>query len=497
VQAALVPYAAALARAAIAGHLSSASQLLAKPTGWAVVARAERRLQGARGVLYPPLDARAELVAGQTRSCALKSPKIVAPVALTIALTISSWAIAQEQNACSVGVTRINVVACALAASLSVQSASQELDAAEARQVAVSPLLPSNPLLDVSGARRTSGPAVVANWSVTLSQELEVGGQRSARRDAAAAAVNAQSARVRLSRRETALEAWRRFFDVAASEEALRMAERLTSITDAMASVARARADQGLGAPVDADLARAAALGVLRAKLAAERRASESKAALTSLLGFDPLSTTLAVAGDLNPVPGVAQARHAVLQGVITQRLELRALEFESRAQALRAAALRRSRIPNPTLSVFAQNDGIHERVLGAGVSFPVPLPGIGRTYAGEIAEADALEQRARTQREVLERDVRLEIATALNDFDSRALEVQALEGEPLAHAEETLNALAQEIEAGQLPVRDAVVTQQALIELLRAGIDARLAWCLASVDLAAALGMSVEGSTP
>ena len=56
--------------------------------------------------------------------------------------------------------------------------------------------------------------------------------------------------------------------------------------------------------------------------------------------------------------------------------------------------------------------------------------------------------------------------------------------------------ALAQEIEAGRLTVRDAVVAQQALIELLSASVAARRALCIASVDLAKALGVSLEGGT-
>jgi outer membrane protein TolC len=45
--------------------------------------------------------------------------------------------------------------------------------------------------------------------------------------------------------------------------------------------------------------------------------------------------------------------------------------------------------------------------------------------------------------------------------------------------------------------VRDALVAQQALVELLQADVAARRAWCLASVDLARAAGVTLEGGTP
>src|SRR5262245_45479150 len=80
------------------------------------------------------------------------------------------------------------VVRCALAASPEVREARAQLEAAAGRQVAAAVLLPSNPTLagTVSNRRRPPPEAAsVLNWSVSLSQELEVGGQRAARVDAA------------------------------------------------------------------------------------------------------------------------------------------------------------------------------------------------------------------------------------------------------------------------------------------------------------------------
>jgi cobalt-zinc-cadmium efflux system outer membrane protein len=174
------------------------------------------------------------------------------------------------------------------------------------------------------------------------------------------------------------------------------------------------------------------------------------------------------------------------------------ALDAERRAFELRAAAFRRTRIPNPTLSLFAQNDGFNEHVFGAGLSLPIPLPGnVGRTYLGEIAEAEALAQKAAIDRERLARAIRLEILTALSTFNSRAAEVQAFTSERVTRAHETLRSLGEEVEAGRLSVRDALVAQQALVELLQADVAARRAWCLASVDLARAAGVTLEGETP
>ncbi len=433
----------------------------------------------------------------------MASRKLVAVACVAAAvLAFVRTASGEEADPCAARVTRLNVVRCALAASLVVRGERQELEASEARTVAVSPLLPSNPVLALSAGRRTtsssSSSADSNNWYATLAQEIEIAGQRGVRRKSAQAAVEAQSKRVLLSRREVAALAWVAFFEAVAARDELRLAERLGAATQAVSVVAHARADKGLIAPVDADVADATALRVFQLKLAADRRTAVGQAAIVSMLGLDPANGPLAFEGELIPVGGVDEALASYGGRAVAERPEVLVLEAERRALELRADAFRRTRIPNPTISLFVQNDGFNERVLGAGVAYPIPLPGnVGRTYVGEIAEAEALARRVATDKERFQRELRLEITTTAQAFQSRAKEVEAFSHERVTRAETSLLSLGQEIESGRLAIRDAVVTQQALVELLRANVEARRAWCLASVDLARALGLPLEGRAP
>ena len=421
------------------------------------------------------------------------SRKLAASLAVMI-MAFASRALAEGALLCSSRITRSNLVECALRASLLVKGERQELEATEARKISVSPLLPSNPVLALSGGKTSSSSFANYTWSATLSQELEVAGQRGLRRDAADASIAAQSNRVALSRRDTAALAWVAFFEAVAAREERDLADRLTSATQAVAIAARARAEKGLIAAVDADVADATTVRVLQTKLAAERRVDQGRATLASILGLAPVPGSLLVEGELVPIPEVAGYSGAV----IAERPEMLVVEAQRRALELRADALRRTRISNPTVSIFAQNDEFNDRVVGLGISFPVPLPGnVGRTYVGEIAEAEALARRTVTDRERIERAIRLEVTTATQAFLSRGKEVEAFTPERLTRADATLISLGQEVEAGRLAVRDAVVAQQALIELLRANVEARRAWCLASVDLARAVGLPLEGRAP
>src|SRR5262249_507288 len=143
---------------------------------------------------------------------------------------------------------------------------------------------------------------------------------------------------------------------------------------------------------------------------------------------------------------------------------------------------------------ILAQNDGLNERVFGVGLSLPIPLPSpVGRTYAGEIAEAEALADRAEIDRARVERELNREIAEASVAYSSLRLAVEALSEEKIKKAQEALLDLHAEVEAGRLGFRETLVAQQSLIELLQANIEQRRAWCLASVDLARALGAPLE----
>jgi cobalt-zinc-cadmium efflux system outer membrane protein len=135
--------------------------------------------------------------------------------------------------------------------------------------------------------------------------------------------------------------------------------------------------------------------------------------------------------------------------------------------------------------------------VLGVGLSLPIPLPGLGRTYAGEIAEAEASARRSASEQRLLERSLWLDLDSARSEYRSRAAELAAFIPEQLERARTTLQALAHEVQSGRLAVRDAIVAQAALIELLEAHVAARAGLCLASVELVRAAGVPLSRWLP
>ncbi len=411
--------------------------------------------------------------------------------ALAAASLFSVSSVAADEGGCS-PVTRSNVVRCAEAASLTVRGQRHEVEAASARRSAVSPLLPSNPVVSVSAARRasTTAPSLSAtNWYATLSQELEVGGQRGLRREAAAHEITAQQQRMVVTQRDVAADAMIAYFDAIAAAEALRLAARFEATGRNVAIVTRARADSGVASPLEADVAESSALALTRARLASERSAQAARVELATLLGQDASTSLPVVDGELVPL-----ATANALAAGARELPEVEALEAERRSLATRASALRRERIPNPTLQVYMQNDGFNERVYGGGVSLPIPLPyPLGRTNKGEVDEAEARSARAAAGAERERRELRQRFVLAASGFESRRLEAQAFTPERVSRAERTLDDIAVEVGGGRLAIRDAVIAQQALIDMLRGYVDARRALCVASVELSRAAGLPIE----
>ncbi len=376
---------------------------------------------------------------------------------------------------------------------------SQSLEALAGRRVAVSSWLPSNPVLAFTGGRRTGATTgeSVTNWSATLSQEFEIAGQRGARRRVVDAEVDAQQQRKAVRARDIAAFALTTFYDNLAAKEEIKLTRRLEASGVALGAATRGRADIGVGVPAEADAAEATALRLTQARMSAELRFAQANGTLATLLGRDPQAGTVAVDGELLPLASSALVRTSHERGA-DERPEVKALVADQRADEARAEGFRRARIPNVTVSATAQNDGFDERVFGVGVSLPIPLPQpIGRTYAGEIAQLEALSRRGATVAEAASRELRLELVTAARAYESRRSERGMFTPERIERAERTLADLADEIRGGRLGLRDALITQQALIELLRAELETRRALCVASVELARAANLSLERGLP
>jgi outer membrane protein, heavy metal efflux system len=384
------------------------------------------------------------------------------------------------------------VVRCALAASPEVRQARSQVDAATGRRATAEVWLPSNPTVSGTLARRhrpAPDNATVLNWSLALSQELEVGGQRSARVDAADAETAANARRLAVAEQEVAAAAVSAYYEAVAAKEALRFALDLVETARSLATYAEGRAKEALIAGVEADVARAEATGIGLLRFEGERRVEETRIALAVLLDLDERALVLP-----DNLPDAASAdlpSDALEELALRLRGDVAAAEMERQVLERRLVLLRRERVPNPTLSVFAERGEIDDRIYGVGLSIPLPLPApVGRTRAGEIAATLAQIRAAQSSAELVRRRVRIEVARAAATLKARQSGAALFEAGLLTRGRADLAALREAISSRQLSLREGLQWQRTLIELLRSDIEARLGRALAWVDLRRVVGL-------
>lgn len=408
--------------------------------------------------------------------------------AWTLGIGVSSAA-AEESKGCRTRVTRENVVVCALEASLERRAQTEAVAAAKGKEEAAKPWLPKAPVLEVSGARRSAaGMEPVLNVYASLTQEVEIGGQRGPRIAAARAFRQAEELRLSVVEQRVVFEAWEAYFRALWALEMLNQARRGEASARVLGTRVAAQAAQGLSAGLDAHLAGADAVAAAQALLRAEREDVKARAALSLLWGRDAGAPPLSVEGELLPL---AQAEAELLRWKREKKpgksdsVMAKALLLERDAQTARASELRRSRVPNLSISLYAQRDGFRETVFGVGLSLPIPLPEpVTSLHTGEVEEAEALARKAQVEAEALEKRGRAGLAEALLDYEGRKAEAAAFGGERVAQTRRALLDVEQELGAGRISVREAAALHKSLLDVLALEIQARLALCLASVEV-------------
>ena len=408
-----------------------------------------------------------------------------------LAALCSLWALPLGATPC-LELSRENVARCTREASLEQRAGEAAVRAASGRVQASDPWFASNPELELSGSRRRAPGESALNWSASLGLELEIAGQRGFRREAAMAERDAERHGVEANARATASEAFRFYFEVLAAREQRRLLERSVAATTRVFEAARAAAERGAAAGIDAEVADSARIAVLQRAAAAARSEQLATVSLASLVGLIPPQQPQ-IAGALEPF---ASAERVRLGTSSLDSPEAQAFVAEQHAFSARASSLRRSRVPNPRVSVFVQREGFNEDVLGIGLSLPLPLPEpVGRTFAGQIAENEAFSERAAFLAQNSRRTRRTELSRAIAEYQVASEIARAFGTERTVRVQQALDDLSSEVQAGRVSIRDAVVLQGPLLDLLLGAIEAKRSLCLASLEVVRTAGLSFEGA--
>jgi outer membrane protein, heavy metal efflux system len=349
-------------------------------------------------------------------------------------------------------------------------------------------LIQANPILTTGGTHHSIGPHEVNNdAAVSLGQEVEIGGQRGLRIDAARYDVEHAEDVLADKARAVDAEIRRAFAGLVAGERRVALARDAAAAAQRLADATDARVAHGDAGRVELDLARLDAMKTREDAAAAELDLTRAAGRLATALAADadePLAATAADA-PVHETPAEATVVGRAL-GIRPDLAAARAqrAQLEGQADLTRRTGL----VPNPTFRGFYSHENGIETLAGGEIE--VPLPVWNRQQGAETdlrsQAAGAAVEVARLAREI-QREVRL--ALAHHRLASAAWERYRREALPAADAARA--SLARALDGGYLSLTDVLTQTARLRDTRRAAVDAWLDLREAEADVIEAVGES------
>ena len=350
--------------------------------------------------------------------------------------------------------------------------------------------VPSNPRLELEAGQRDQPNGSSTDIGIQLSQEFWIAGQGGLREDAATSRLGAARADYDFLAATTTARVRAAFLSVLVAEQAVNTAERVVDTNEQLETYAKKRLNAGAGTRIESNAAR---LGLQRARaFAAEARdaANQTRLELKDLLAIDP-TRRLAIKGDLSFALLDMPNRDRLLVRAVERRTDLQAAASRVIAARKELSLANREIIPNLTVFGFYREEaGGRDKggsdITGGGIGFELPL--LDR-YEGERQIATADLAQAQLDQDNLQREVRLQVLSAISAYDAGRERADALSDAVLEAAESSLELTRRSFAAGKVGATAITSAQTNLFDVRRDYLDALGALVTAGTDLERATG--------
>lgn len=417
------------------------------------------------------------------------------PKSLGAALAALSLSLIFRASIASADETRSSPLTLARALELS-RDHSPLLEAARARiaeadgdLTQASVLLTSNPTVQfAAGPRNRSGPGngSTLDAEVSLSQQLEIGGQRG-HRIARSTALAARSRANSFDAERVVVHAVSYlFYEVLSGEERLRFAEENAALAQSLYEIARARVSAGAAAPIDENTARIRRAESTRQLGSAQTGLRAAELKLATALGLES-EETLPVVG-LLPREVSLPPLSELLLGVEDRHPRLLAAGATHSAQMSESALADAEAWPDITLGASFARDENDDVVMG-GVTIPIPF---FQRNQGEREKAKAAVRRADAAARKTRLEVLAEIRRAYAEYEAATRAVLAYDSDVVRAQDENLELIEAMFQAGKIQYVDVVLLQRELIEGRLGYLAARLELAQAAVAARAAAAIEI-----
>lgn len=332
-----------------------------------------------------------------------------------------------------------------------------------------------------------------AQWTLSFSQALELGDQRSSRLGAADSRAAALTADQEVRRRDALAEVAQRFFEAAADRERLRLAEEKVDLARKSLTAADARVSSARAPIAERARAQAALSQAVLEREHAEHEEMSARVALAVSMGtpepdFGELRAPLFELPPLRPLPELRQ-RLKQSPSARARLAEAAALDAERRA-ALSAAGLR----PTFTGGARRYEDGSD---VAAVVGFSLPLSAHRRARdEASILMARQEQNLAESQAALLRAEE--ELFERYQELGHAKEALRLLDTEVLPARQEALKQTQYAYDRGRYGYLELSLVLQELAEARRARLDTALRYHSLLAELERITGdRLIEGNTP
>ncbi|MBK6631550.1 MAG: TolC family protein [Betaproteobacteria bacterium] len=372
------------------------------------------------------------------------------------------------------------------------KSAQANLNAAEGQLADAQGLLWNNPQIAAERVRRTVpdpglGDQTQREWSVGLTQTLEIAGQQAYRRTAAEQELAALRETIEETRRQLRAEVEQKFVRVVSLQLRAEMETGLVDLIKNNSAVTRKRFDAGEDTKLDANLAEVE-LG----------RASNQLEIVAELL--------IQARADLATFAAIARREAACRQRALVANSELPYTVDQLLAAAASRGATARTRLPEQaarnrlgleraavypdvTVGLSSAREGpgdAREKLVGLSVSIPAPF---FRRNAAGIGKASAELTQAEIEKQAAGRDTRARVLTLWQKLDSLRQRVRRMDQSVLQRLEENQRLSTAAYRAGEISLLQMLLATRQVLDTRREVLEAMTDFALTRSELEQSAG--------
>ncbi len=407
----------------------------------------------------------------------------------------SSTVLVADSEANSEGLSLDEVLRYAEAHAPLLKSAEARTRLASAAVTQESPWFPENPQVSGSLGTLTQNGGTGVQYALSLSQEIEIAGERGMRKRAALAEEKLGHLSQDVAHWELHVEVHRLHNELILMAEKRRQAERFVAFSESLQKIADGQVRAGETAPLtllvaDTDLAQTRS-----ELLATEQQEAATKTVLGGLIGW-PRGKSLSVSGDLpktQPAPEVSR----LLQLMADNHPSLQLRREAVNARQARLASEQRDVWPNPTVGAsFARQPELPGQPRADSIMFQlsVPLP-LWRRNQGGIAKAQAELDLAASQQAEVTTQLETQLQVTASALNAAAARVAIYESSIIPKLEEKLVSLQRAYELGEVGLLQVSQTRERLLEGSQQYLDARIAYFRAAAALEGYVGIDLTSS--